>query len=131
MAAYPAVKDTVDKTFVFRWKIKIRTFNFKLIVMRYCCIYRWGTAQGLSIFHCNRCAFAFRMRVLLTTIFLVRLRRHFHSTEPLFEFPHAKVVFGIIKKPNKTINMMIFSFFIVEGKITKKIVVRQYLLKQI
>jgi hypothetical protein len=41
--AYPGSEGRwIDKTFVS--DEKLRTFNFKLIVMRYCC-YRWGTAQ--------------------------------------------------------------------------------------
>jgi hypothetical protein len=91
-------------------KIKISTFNFKLIRMR------------LAVFtegYCTRPTFsiatvvlvAFRMRILFNNL-SYSLRRHFHSTEPLFEFPRTSA-FGIIRKPNKTISMMWnFSFFL-------------------
>jgi hypothetical protein len=63
--------------------------------------------------------FCFRMRVLLTTIFLVRLRDISMLQTTYLNF-HTQSVFGIIK-PNKTINMIwnFFIFFIIGGKLLK------------
>jgi hypothetical protein len=77
-----------------------------------------GLHKAFPHFPLHRCACCFRMRILLTTIFLILLRRHFHELEPLSEFPHE--VFGIINKQNIKYDVEFFSFFLLSGKLLKK-----------